>query len=97
MTTPRCCGAKQPRRGGRFLEAAGWVVPGTLLALMPKCPVCLAAYVAVGTGVGLSVTAAGYLRMLLVAFCVGSLVFLAVRHARRLIHEFMTTDAGPKS
>lgn len=84
MSTPRCCGAVRPRRAGRFLEAAGWVVPGTLLALMPKCPVCLAAYVAVGTGVGLSVTAAGYLRLFLLVLCVGALVFLTVRRARRL-------------
>ena len=97
MSTPRCCGAKRPRRGGRSLEAAGWVVPGTLLALMPKCPVCLAAYVAVGTGVGLSVTAAGYLRLFLVAVCAVSLVFVAVRRGRRLVSGFMTADAGPKS
>jgi hypothetical protein len=83
MTPSRCCGSGWTGRSGRFLEAAGWVVPGTLLALLPKCPLCLAGYVAVATGVGLSATAAGHLRMLLVIGCVGILAVSAGRLVRK--------------
>ena len=68
-----CC---VKRRG---TEAASWLVPGSLLILMPKCPVCLAAYVAAATGLGLSASAASDLRMSLIVLCIASLAFLAAR------------------
>ncbi|MCC9604533.1 hypothetical protein LOC68_27550 [Blastopirellula sp. JC732] len=63
----------------RIFEAIAWIVPGTLLALMPKCPVCVAAYLALLTGVGVPLSTAGYLRTGLIAVCTLSLVYLAVR------------------
>jgi hypothetical protein len=74
-TVPR----RRARLAGRFARAAGWAAPGAILALMPKCPVCFAAYLAMATGLSLSVGAATYLRTGLIVLCAGLLLLAAVR------------------
>jgi hypothetical protein len=69
----------------RVVDLVGWIVASAILALIPKCPMCLAAYIALWTGLGLSVAAAANLRVLLIIVCVISLVFLVARQMRRLI------------
>jgi len=46
---------------------------------MPKCPACLAAYVALWTGLGLSFTTATWIRWTLLLMGVASLLFLFVK------------------
>lgn len=74
--------ARHGRRG------AQWLVPGAILALLPKCPMCIAAYIALGTGLGISIPAAARVREVAILLCVSALGFLAARQAAQLIERF---------
>jgi hypothetical protein len=63
-------------------KTAGGVLPGVLLLLVPKCPVCLALYLSAATGIGIPFATARYLRILLIAACVGALMLFAWRRWR---------------
>lgn len=80
MNRHTCC--KVAHRGGRV---AGWVVPGVVLALMPKCPACVVGYVALLTGLGISISAAAYLRTGLIVLCVGLIALLVFRSVYRFV------------
>jgi hypothetical protein len=68
----------------RVREVVAWVVPGAILVLVPKCPACLAAHVALWTGVGLSVSTATQLRWALFCLCGASLLFLIGKRLDRI-------------
>ena len=73
----------------RSTSAVGkWLVPTALLVLMPKCPICFAGYIALGTGLGISLTAAAWLRTGLIAVCIAALIYLLANGLRRLHRKF---------
>jgi len=88
MNSVHCCrqnsragidGRRQRTWRSQVKEAFGWVIPGALLALLPKCPLCLAAYVALGTGFTMSFSSAHMLMRALTALSIGTLALLAIR------------------
>lgn len=98
MNAHRCChttAARQtePRLSTplqRLSHAARWALPGAVLVVMPKCPMCIVAYVALFTGMGISVSAAAHLRVAVLVLCLISFLFLAAKSAagrRRVVSE----------
>jgi hypothetical protein len=78
-------GPRPATRARQGLAAVRWMVPSGILALLPKCPACIAAYVAIGGGIGISMSTAMYLRMGVEALCIALLVYFAVRWGRRFV------------
>ncbi|HWB13237.1 MAG TPA: hypothetical protein VG826_28685 [Pirellulales bacterium] len=87
-----CCHAARARKTPTWLrslrEVLVWVFPGAVFVLVPKCPVCLAAHVTLWTGLGLSLSAAAWLRWVLLLACAASLVFLIAKRLPRLRQTF---------
>ena len=93
----RCCDAPSavrrgsPRRSWR--SASACVGSGTMLVLLPKCPACIAAYLALGTGLGIATPIAGHLHFVVAGIFLASLAslffgrFLARR--LRIAHRIM--------
>lgn len=89
MNTCRHCGIASQRRArwsrwGRLSEIAGWVVPSATLVLLPKCPICVAAYVALISGVGISIASASRLRIVLLLSSITILFCLTLLRLRQL-------------
>ncbi len=104
MNSPHCCQRKldtrcdvRPQRTwlGRGGEVAGWIVPGALLALMPKCPLCLVAYVALCSGLTVSASSAHILLRLLTALCIGTLALCVVRRVVKCRQNKQTFNLQP--
>ena len=76
MSTRSCC-----------RNAAEWIVPGVGLALIPKCPACVAAYVAALTGIGISMPIAARIRWGLLVLCIAALALVAARQGMRWIQK----------
>jgi hypothetical protein len=68
--------ASRLRRARRFSVL---VIPGTFFVLLPKCPMCLVAYVALATGIGISLTTATYLKLAVASLCVTWVAYVALK------------------
>ena len=81
-----------PGRQRRF-ALAKFSLPALILALLPKCPACFAAYVALGTGISVSVAAASFLRTVLIGLCVASLVWIFASAFRAALMNRLHPDS----
>jgi hypothetical protein len=86
------------------LARRGWDLAAGALSLgvwafMPKCPMCVAAYVAVWTGLGLSLAAATYLRWSLLIASAAVLVYIVLKRnppALAIRRFFASRDTKPR-
>lgn len=69
----------------RFVNWLKMTVPAFIFIIIPKCPVCLAGYIALISGVSLSITTAGYVRIGLMMICVLSLTWFIIRQVSRYV------------
>jgi hypothetical protein len=70
---------------GAVRRAMSWIVPGIVLAMMPKCPLCLVSYIALFTGIGISFAAANFAWWSVVVGCVAVLAYLATTTVRGFV------------
>jgi hypothetical protein len=68
----------------RTLSFVEWALPVTALALVPKCPACLAGYLLLFTGIGLSVSVAAAVRWTMIGVCAAVLALLLWRLLARI-------------
>jgi hypothetical protein len=67
----------------RVIRRTNWMIPSIVLLLIPKCPLCLAAYITLVTGIGIPFAAAAWLRGSLIVLCVASLVWLVTKTLKK--------------
>ena len=72
-----CC--RKRAAGG----ALAFLLPGVAWLVMPKCPVCLAAYLALFTGLGVTATMAEGLRVLVISVTCAAAFLFAIRLLKR--------------
>jgi hypothetical protein len=78
-----CCKVQTGRRPQRrwWQGTSGCVGSGALLVLLPKCPMCVAAYLTLWTGASLAMPVATYLRPMLAILFLASALLVAIRWA----------------
>ena len=89
--------AAVPARTGwprRIATVIQWALPVTTLALVPKCPLCVAGYVLLISGIGLSLPAATAVRWTLIVLSIAALAYLLLRAVRRAFLRARRTPAG---
>ena len=90
MGAMNCCHAPagQTAQHSWWRSASGCIGSGTLLVLLPKCPMCIAAYLALFTGAAEAMPLAAHLRLIVeILFAVSSI--LLVRTAR--LHGYFSS------
>jgi hypothetical protein len=76
-------GAASNRFAPRLSRAAASILPGAMLVLLPKCPLCLAAWLTAVTGVAFPAAAAAWVRWIIVMLWVAAGALAAATMVRR--------------
>jgi hypothetical protein len=79
--TAQCCtgGGPSRRPARRLSAAAASILPAAALLLLPKCPLCIAAWLTLATGIAIPAAAVAGLRGLIVLFWITALAIAAGR------------------
>jgi hypothetical protein len=98
VKAPCCSGGEGRSRSlaRRLFGAAASVTPGAALVLLPKCPLCLAAWLTVATGVGVSAAAAAWMQETIVAVSIAALAGVAAHTIRRAVFRSAGPSAGSR-
>ena len=80
MAGHSCCGEKVRATGetaprSRKMMWTKWIVPTAVVVLIPKCPMCVAAYIALATGFSISLPVATWIRMGLLSACICAILY----------------------
>jgi hypothetical protein len=81
----QCCAGGGPSRrlARRIYGAAASILPGAVLVLLPKCPLCLAAWLTVATGIAVPAAAVAPVRGLIVVFWIAAVGLGTTQIVRR--------------
>lgn len=82
-----CCAVRsEPRTApGRAAGLGASLLPAVLWMVLPKCPVCLAAWLAVATGIGFEAGDVGWIRAGLIALWAATAGWWISRRALRWV------------
>jgi hypothetical protein len=86
LTTGHCCAGegRWRRFARRFSGAAASVLPGAALAALPKCPLCLAAWLSAATGGAvISANSAEQVRWAILGLWIAAMAFTLRKVFRR--------------
>ncbi len=84
MTGQCCVGGTASRRSVRRLfKGAASILPGAALVFLPKCPLCLAAWLTAVTGVGFSAAGAAWASGIAVLFWLAAVTLATAPIIRR--------------
>jgi hypothetical protein len=78
----RCCEIPITTPQLSIRAAARWIIPSAILLAVPKCPLCIAAYIALSTGFGISISAAAEIRTALIAASLALLAYALISTMR---------------
>lgn len=92
-----CCNPQKGRNTPHswWRGASGCVGSGTLLVLLPKCPLCIVGYLTLWTGASAAMSVAMHLRPLLESLFLASAVLLLVQCLRMRTRHAAVTGRNP--